>query len=279
MGEFFVALPSYLKIRMRLACLLSAVLVAGVGCSASFSVYAAEPGQTVSRDWSFDGVFGYYDKAALQRGFKVYREVCAACHGLELVAFRDFAGLGYSADEIKAIAAEYEVEDGPNDEGEFFTRLATAADKIPNPFPNENAARAANNGAYPVDLSLIVKARPDGANYLYSLLTSYIETPPNTDVPEGMYFNIAYSGNMIAMPQPLYGDDVSFEVAADGGHAVDTSIAGLSADVVAFLAWAAEPKLEVRKRTGIAVMVFLLVLCFVTYGAMQHVWADVKQRK
>ena len=267
---------------IRIAVFISALLVGLVGCGYSFTVYAAEEGKVVSRDWTFDGVFGYYDKASLQRGFKVYREVCAACHGLEYVAFRDFAGLGYSADEIKAIASEYEVEDGPNDEGEYFTRVATAADKIPNPFANENAARAANNGAYPVDLSLIVKARRDGANYLYSLLTSYIETPPNTDVPEGMHFNIAFSGNMIAMPQPLYGDDVSFEGAVDekgNPLVVDTSMDALAADTVAFLAWASEPKMETRKRSGIAVMLFLLVLCFVSYGAMQHTWAEVKPKK
>ena len=222
-------------------------------------------------DWSFNGPFGTFDQASLQRGFQVYSEVCASCHSLEYIAFRNLADLGYNDAEIKAIAAQYEVEDGPNDEGEMFMRPAIPADRIPSPYPNENAARTANNGAYPPDLSLIFKARANGADYLYSLLTSYHEAPEGTDVPDGMYYNTAYSGNLIAMPQPLYGDDVEY---ADGA---DTSMDAVAMDLVQFLAWTAEPAMEERKRTGVAVMIFLILLSGLSYGAMRFIWADVKK--
>ncbi len=162
------------------------------------------------RDWSFSGPLGTYDKAAMQRGFQAYQEVCAGCHSLDLIAFRNLADLGYNEAEIKAIAAEYDIEDGPDDDGEMFTRPGRPADRFPAPYANNQAARASNNGALPPDLSLIVKARANGANYLYSLLTSYGEAPAGTEVPDGMHYNAAYSGKMIAMPQPLYGDDVSY---------------------------------------------------------------------
>lgn len=241
----------------------------------SLPVLAAGGGDVTLKqgNWSFDGPFGTFDKAAMQRGFQVYREVCAGCHSLKYIAFRNLAELGYSEAEIKAIAAEYDVEDGPNDEGEMFTRPGIPADRIPSPYPNDNAARAANNGAHPPDLSLIYKARPNGADYLYSLLTSYQDAPDGTVVPEGMYYNAAYSGHMIAMPQPLYGDDVEY---ADGA---DASIDGQSKDLVYFLAWTAEPFLEERKRTGVAVMTFLILLVGLSYGAMKFIWADVKKAK
>jgi ubiquinol-cytochrome c reductase cytochrome c1 subunit len=232
---------------------------------------AGAGGKITEHDWSFSGPFGYFDQASLQRGFQVYREVCSGCHGLEFISFRNFAELGYNEDEIKAIAAEYEVVDGPNDEGEMFERAAIPADRYPSPFPNENAARAANGGAYPPDLSLIVKARPNGANYIYSLLTSYTDAPSEMDVPEGMHYNEAYAGQMIAMAAPLYGEDVDY---ADGS---DTSIEAHAADVVSFLAWASEPEMEKRKRTGLAVLIFLSVMCVVSYKSKQYIWSDVKK--
>ena len=154
-------------------------LVSLIGIVMSLPVLAAGGGDTVIRqaEWSFSGPFGHFDKASMQRGFQVYREVCAGCHSLKYIAFRNLADLGYSEAEIKAIAAEYDVEDGPNDEGEMFTRPGIPADRMPSPYANDNAARAANNGAYPPDLSLIFKARPNGADYLYSLLTSYGDAP------------------------------------------------------------------------------------------------------
>lgn len=163
----------------KLLCVMAAIFFAS-------PAWAAGSGGVLKQaEWSFSGPLGTFDKASMQRGFQAYREVCSGCHSLDYIAFRNLADLGYNADEIKAIAAEYEVEDGPNDEGEMFMRTAVPADHFPAPYPNENAARAANNGAYPLDLSLIFKARPNGADYLYSLLTSYEEAPADVTVPYG----------------------------------------------------------------------------------------------
>ena len=222
-----------------------------------------------TRDWSFSGPFGTFDKAAMQRGFQVYNEVCAGCHSMKLIAFRNFADLGYNEGEIKALAAQYEVQDGPNDDGEMFMRPAIPADRMPSPYANDNAARAGNNGALPPDLSLIAKARPNGPNYLYSLLSSYGNAPNDKEVPDGMYYNAAYPGHLIAMPQPLYGDDVEY---SDGAA---TSIEAVSADLTQFLMWAAEPKMEVRKRTGVAAVFFLSIFVIFSYLAKRRIWADV----
>ena len=222
-----------------------------------------------TRDWSFSGPFGTFDKAAMQRGFQVYNEVCAGCHSMKLIAFRNFADLGYNEAEIKALAAQYEVQDGPNDDGEMFMRPAIPADRMPSPYANDNAARAGNNGALPPDLSLIAKARPNGPNYLYSLLSSYGNAPNDKEVPDGMYYNAAYPGHLIAMPQPLYGDDVEY---IDGAA---TSIEAVSADLTQFLMWAAEPKMEVRKRTGVAAVFFLSIFVIFSYLAKRRIWADV----
>ena len=249
----------------KLLCVMAAIFFAS-------PVWAAGSGGVLKQaEWSFSGPLGTFDKASMQRGFQACREVCSGCHSLDYIAFRNLADLGYNADEIKAIAAEYEVEDGPNDEGEMFMRTAVPADHFPAPYPNENAARAANNGAYPLDLSLIFKARPNGADYLYSLLTSYEEAPADVTVPEGMYYNAAYSGHLIAMPQPLYGDDVTY---ADGAA---STVDAISRDLVNFLAWTAEPAMETRKRTGVAVLIFLVLLSGLSYGAMRFIWADVKK--
>ena len=222
-----------------------------------------------TRDWSFSGPFGTFDKAAMQRGFQVYNEVCAGCHSMKLIAFRNFADLGYSEAEIKALAAQYEVQDGPNDDGEMFMRPAIPADRMPSPYANDNAARAGNNGALPPDLSLIAKARPNGPNYLFSLLSSYGDAPNDKEVPDGMYYNAAYPGHLIAMPQPLYGDDVEF---SDGAA---TTIEAVSADLTQFLMWAAEPKMEVRKRIGVAAVFFLGIFVIFSYLAKRRIWADV----
>ena len=188
---------------------------------------------------------------------------------MKLIAFRNFADLGYNEAEIKALAAQYEVQDGPNDDGEMFMRPAIPADRMPAPYANDNAARAGNNGALPPDLSLIAKARPNGPNYLYSLLSSYDDAPDGKEVPDGMYYNAAYPGHLIAMPQPLYGDDVEF---SDGAA---TSIEAVSADLTHFLMWAAEPKMEVRKRIGVAAVFFLSIFVIFSYLAKRRIWADV----
>ena len=247
----------------RIFAALVATLLAGPALAAGGDVALTK------RDWSFNGPFGTFDKAAMQRGFQVYREVCAGCHSMQYIAFRNFADLGYNEAEIKAIAAEYDVEDGPNDEGEMFTRPGIPADRMPSPYPNDNAARAGNGGALPPDLSLIAKARANGPDYLYSLLIGYKEAPASMNVPDGMYYNDAYPGNLIAMPQPLYGDDVTY---ADGA---DTSIEGSAADLTQFLMWAAEPKMEARKRIGVAVVFFLSIFVVVSVMAKRRVWADL----
>ena len=246
---------------------IAAVLLFGI--LSSPAVGAGGDVTLKSRDWSFSGPFGTFDKAAMQRGFQVYNEVCAGCHSMKLIAFRNFADLGYNESEIKVLAAQYEVQDGPNEDGEMFMRPAIPADRMPAPYANDNAARAGNNGALPPDLSLIAKARPNGPNYLYSLLSSYDDAPNGQEVPDGMYYNAAYPGHLIAMPQPLYGDDVEF---SDGAA---TSIEAVSADLTQFLMWAAEPKMEVRKRIGVAAVFFLSIFVIFSYLAKRRIWADV----
>ncbi|MBE7638091.1 cytochrome c1 [Sneathiella sp. P13V-1] len=222
-----------------------------------------------SVDWKHTGIFGTYDREAAQRGLQVYREVCAGCHGLNQVAFRTLQDLGFSEAEVKAIAAEYEFVDGPDDEGEMFTRPGKTFDKFPDPFANEKAARASNGGAYPPDLSLMVKARPGFENYMYSLMTGYTDAPADFEVPEGMNYNAYFAGHNIAMPAPLAEDGVEY---SDGTKA---TIDQQAKDVTVFLAWAAEPKLEERKNMGLKVILFLIVLSALFYAAKRKVWADV----
>jgi ubiquinol-cytochrome c reductase cytochrome c1 subunit len=229
----------------------------------------AEVGKPPARDWSFDGMFGTFDRGAAQRGFQVYQEVCAACHSLKLVAYRNLSGIGLSEDQIKAIAAEVEVTDGPNDEGEMFQRPARPSDRFVKPFANDNAARAANNGALPPDLSLMVKARKGGADYLHALLTGYKEEPPaGIKLSEGMNYNLYFPGNQIAMAPPVADDAVEY---ADGTKATADQIA---TDIATFLAWAAEPELEERKRLGIKVLLFLIVLTAMMYALKRQIWSD-----
>ena len=223
------------------------------------------------KEWSFSGITGTFDRASQQRGLQVYKEVCSGCHGLRLLAYRNLKAIGYNDNEVKAFAAENSVNT-INDEGEIIERPARASDKFVSPYPNQQSARAANGGAYPPDLSLIVKARSDGANYLYALLTGYVDAPSEKKVPDGMYYNKYYSGNLIGMPQPLYEDGVTY---ADGTKATQEQMAK---DVTAFLAWTSEPELEERKKTGIAVILFLLVLTLLSYLAMKKIWAPIKNR-
>ena len=223
----------------------------------------------IEQNWPFHGVFGRFDKASLQRGFKVYREVCAGCHGIRHIAYRDLQDIGFTKDEIKSIASEYELLDGPNDEGEMFTRLAKLSDKFVSPYENVNAARVANNGAYPPDLSLITKARSGGADYLYSLLNGYKEYPENFEASEGMYYNEYYPGNQIAMPAPIEDDIVEYD---DGTEASQSQIAR---DVTSFLAWTAEPELETRKSLGVKTIFFLILISIMLLGVKRKIWKDL----
>lgn len=221
------------------------------------------------QNWSFEGVFGTYDRAALQRGYQVYKEVCAACHPVKHLAFRDLTEIGYSEDEVKGIAAQVKVSDGPNDSGEMFERPARPSDPIPGPFPNDQVARAANNGALPPDLSLITKAREGGPDYVYAILTGFKDAPAGFKVGDGMYYNEYFAGHQIKMPPPLSPDQVKY---ADGTAA---TVPQLAHDVVTFLSWAAEPTLEARHRIGFKVMLFLIVATGVFYAAKRKIWSRI----
>jgi ubiquinol-cytochrome c reductase cytochrome c1 subunit len=227
--------------------------------------------------FSSDGPFGQFDNQQLQRGFQVYKEVCAACHGLEQVAFRSLHDLGYGEAEVKAIADQWaiQVPTITPDTGEATTRKAIPSDNFPSPYANETAARAANNNAMPPDLSLIVKARHGGAPYIYSLLTGYQDPPanlPEENRPgEGLYYNPYFPNLNIAMPPPIVADgQVTY---ADGTPATRDQMAK---DVSAFLTWAAEPKLENRKRAGLATIFFLIIATIFAYLAYRNIWGDLK---
>lgn len=231
---------------------------------------AAVGTKPAKQDWSWQGPFGTFDRAALRRGLQVYAEVCGSCHGVKLVAYRNLMDIGFSEDEVKAFASEYEVEDGPDDEGEMFTREAKPADRFVEPFANENAARASNNGALPPDLSLMTKARIGGPDYLYALLTGYEEeAPEGFELLEGMSYNHYFPGNQIAMAPPI--DDEAVEYADE----TEASKEQIARDIVTFLAWTAEPELEERKRLGIKVLIFLTVLTGLLYGLKRKIWADL----
>src|SRR5688500_12525278 len=227
---------------------LPLLLVSLMALSAGGYAFAAgdqKPPRKV--EWAFDGLFGKVDKQAAQRGFQVYQEVCAACHGLSRIAFRNLKDIGFDPAEVKALAASYQVKDGPNDMGEMFERPGIPSDYFMPPFANEEAARAAHNGAYPTELSLLIKARPDGANDVYSLLTGYSHPPAGTHLADGQYYNPYFPGGALAMPPPLSDGQVSY---SDGTPA---TVDQMSKDVVTFLQWAAEPEMEARKQMGIKV--------------------------
>lgn len=236
-------------------------------CTAS--VQAAEGVKIPKQDWSFDGIFGLFDDAQLQRGLQVYREVCAGCHGLKYISFRNLADLQYDEEQIKAIASDVLIVDGPDDDGEMFERDGRPSDYFPSPFPNDKAAAASNNGAVPPDLSLMAKARVGGADYIYALLTGYVEPPDDFEVLEGLSYNAYFPGHQIAMAPPLDDDAVEY---ADGTEA---SLDQMSRDVSAFLMWTAEPKLEDRKTAGIWVLLFFLFVTGVTYASKKKIWADL----
>jgi ubiquinol-cytochrome c reductase cytochrome c1 subunit len=256
---------------------LGAALLVGSALAADTGPrVTTEPEEPKSVGWSFDGPIGTYDRAALQRGFQVYKEVCSACHSLDLVAIRSLGergGPGFTEPEVKALAASYMVPAGPNDQGQTvdengqpLMRAATAADAFPSPFPNELAARAANNGSSPPDLSVIVRAREGNADYLYSLLTGYTQPPAGITVAPGRYYNAYFPGRQISMPPPLTADRVAY---ADGTRA---TIEQEAHDVTAFLTWAADPKMEERKMMGLGVMIFLIALATLFYLSYRKIW-------
>ncbi len=251
--------------------LLIAKLVVGLSLAASTGAYAAGdvlPPKDVK--WNFEGIFGTYDRAAAQRGLQVYKEVCASCHALSRVAYRNLMDLGYTEDQVKAFAKEYEVQNAePNDDGEMFMRAALPSDRFVSPFPNKQAARAANGGAYPPDLSLITKARANGPSYLYSLLVGYTDVPAGVEEQEGLSYNPYFPGGWIAMAMPLFEDGVEY---TDGTKA---TVDQMAKDVTYFLSWAASPDLEQRKKTGLSVMMFLVVFTGLLIAVKKKVWSDV----
>ncbi len=219
--------------------------------------------------WSFDGVFGSYDLASAQRGLQVYGEVCSNCHSLRYLHYRDLSGIGLTEDQIKGFAAGFQVPLGTNDQGDPVTGPALPASPFRMPFPNEKAARAANNGALPPDLSLIVNAREGHDDYVYAILTGYADPPAGFPMQQGMNYNKYFLGHQIAMPQPLHDGQVTY---ADGTNA---SIEQMAHDVVTFLHWAANPEMVERKQIGWRFVLFFVFLTGLTYAVKRKVWADV----
>jgi cytochrome c1 len=277
--------------------MMRSILVAAALVGLSAPAFAAgETPVPPQQSWSFQGPFGKFDRAQLQRGFKIYREVCANCHSLSYVAFRNLAQPGgpeFSDPQVTALAAEYKIQDGPNDAGDMFERPGRPADHFPPPFPNENAAAAANGGKAPPDLSLMAKARTyergfpwfifdalrqyseNGADYVVALLTGYDEPPKEFQVPAGGNYNHYYPGHVIAMPKPLSDGQVEYPKDADGKPQAPETVEQYAKDVTAFLAWTSEPHLEARKRLGFQVILFLIGLAFLLYFTKKKVWEDV----
>lgn len=251
--------------------LLGALVLGAAAAISATPAHAAGAAPTFpDTRFTFDGLFGTFDRGQLQRGFQVYKEVCSACHAMRQLSYRNLLEIGLTEAQVRNIAAQFQVVDGPNDNGEMFERPARLSDRFRRPFPNEQAARAANNGAYPPDLSVMVKARHNGADYMHALLTGYQDPPAGFQLMDGMNYNRYFPGYQIAMPNVLNPGQLEF---ADGTEA---TVANMARDVTAFLAWAAEPELEQRKRMGVRIILFLIVLGGLTYAVKRKIWADVK---
>ncbi len=250
-----------------------AAALVGVMTGGLFAGPADASGDAVKlekQEWSFNGPFGTFDRGALKRGYQIYSEICVSCHSLNYVAYRNLQEIGLNEDAVKEIAAEFEVEDGPDDEGEMYMRPGRPSDQFVAPYPNEKAARASNNGAFPPDLSLMVKARKGGPDYLYGLLTRYHEeAPEGVELPEGMNYNEVFPGHKIGMAQPIEDESVEYE---DGTPA---TLQQHAKDITTFLAWTASPELEARKSLGIKVLLFLLVWTGMLIALKKKIWAKL----
>ena len=226
-------------------------------------------------DWSFKSFFGKFDRASLQRGYQVYNEVCASCHSVKYLSYRNLAEKGgpeFSEEEAKAIASNFEVTDGPDSTGEMFTRPARLSDKFVMPYANEEEAKASNGGAYPPDMSVLVKARKGGADYIYSLLLGYEDPPADVKLDDGVYYNKYMYGNKIKMSAPLMDDIVEY---SDGTKATTEQ---MSKDVVSFLMWAAEPHLEQRHKFGFRVIIYLVIISVLVYFSMKKIWSRIESK-
>ena len=242
-------------------------------CASSVNVVSAEKVEYLKTDWTFKGLFGKFDRASLQRGYQVYTEVCAACHSMKYLSYRNLSEKGgpeFSVAQAKAIAASFEVTDGPNADGEMFQRPGKLSDKFVMPYENVKAAEAANGGAYPPDMSVLVKARGGGVDYIYSLLQGYEEAPSGMILDDGVHYNKYMYGNKIKMSAPLSDGIIEY---SDG---TNPSVEQMSKDVTTFLMWAAEPSLEARHQMGFKAIVYLIILTILVYFSMKRIWSRVK---
>jgi len=239
----------------------------------TYQANASEKTHFLKVDWSFKGLFGKFDRGSLQRGYQVYTEVCSSCHSMKYVSYRNLSEKGgpeFSIAEAKAIAANFEVTDGPNSDGEMFTRTAKLSDKFVMPYENVKAAQAANGGAYPPDMSVLVKARSGGADYIYSLLLGYKDPPSGVMLDDGVYYNRYIYGNNIKMAKPLMEDAVEY---SDGTKATEEQMAK---DVTTFLMWTAEPHLEARHKMGFKAILYLIILTILVYFSMRKIWSRIE---
>ncbi len=239
----------------------------------SFNSHSAEKVEYLKTDWSFKGLFGKFDRGALQRGYQVYTEVCASCHSMKYLSYRNLAEEGgpeFSKAQAKAIAASFEITDGPNADGEMFTRPGKLSDKFVMPYENVKAAQAANGGAYPPDMSVLVKARGGGVDYIYSLLQGYEDPPIGFELDDGVYYNKYMYGNKIKMANQLSDGLVEY---SDG---TQSTVEQMSKDVTTFLMWSAEPHLETRHRMGFKAIVYLIILTTLVYFSMKRIWSRIE---
>ena len=240
---------------------------------ATYNSNAAEKIEYLKTDWSFKGLFGKFDRGALQRGYQVYTEVCASCHSMKYLSYRNLAEKGgpeFTEAQAKAIAASFEVADGPNQDGEMFTRPGKLSDKFVMPYENVKAAQAANGGAYPPDMSVLVKARGGGVDYIYSLLQGYEDPPIGMTLDEGVHYNKYMYGNKIKMSNQLSDGLVEY---SDG---TQSTVEQMSKDVTTFLMWAAEPHLETRHQMGFKAIVYLIILTTLVYFSMKRIWSRIE---
>ena len=247
------------------------VLFAG----ATYNSFSAEKVEYLKTDWSFKGLFGKFDRGSLQRGYQVYSEVCSSCHSMKYVSYRNLSEKGgpeFTVEQAKAIAASFEVTDGPNADGEMFTRPGKLSDKFVMPYENVKAAQAANGGAYPPDMSVLVKARGGGANYIYSLLQGYEDPPIGVTLDEGVHYNKYMYGNKIKMSNPLSDGLVEY------GDGTEATIEQMSKDVTTFLMWTAEPHLEARHQMGFKAIVYLIILTILVYFSMKRIWSRIETK-
>ena len=242
-------------------------------CSSNNLSFAAEKVDYLKTDWSFKGLFGKFDRSSLQRGYQVYTEVCASCHSMKYLSYRNLSEKGgpeFPVDQAKAIAASFEVMDGPNADGEMFARPGKLSDKFVMPYDNVKAAQAANGGAYPPDMSVLVKARGGGVDYIYSLLQGYEEAPSGMTLDDGVHYNKYMYGNKIRMAAPLSDGLVEY------GDGTTATVEQMSKDVTTFLMWAAEPHLEARHQMGFKAIIYLIILTILVYFSMKKIWSRVE---